>query len=284
MITRCFARCARAIPLAVVASLLATTAAARPLHAQDVTGVSQLDGPGAAYFALTVTPVGALAPLHDFLLRRPGGAPMPMRLHASFGAIDRGSGLTQRTFAATLDMPVGASSLALTAGYLDLACNNDATGGLDVGISCRGGVTLGARVGRPLASHSMDTAGTSALVLGVEASAGFADIDIVQLGLLGDRFDVKGQGLSVVAALPLALVVHSGTTIISPSIRPGVGWGHAKVDVSTGESDTNSGVRAMIGAGVAVRLGPRIGLDFGLQHVFADQSDTALGLAISYGF
>lgn len=275
------------LALAALLATAATATFARPALAQDEeppieTGFT--DAQAAAYLALTITPVGALAPSQGWLLRRPGEAPPPMRLHAHVATMDRGAGIGQRVVAATLDMPAGAAALSITAGYLDVTCDDEATGGFDVGLECGGGLTVGARLGRALASRSLDAAGSSALVVGVEGTAGWASLDVLELEVFGTAFDVSAQGMSATAALPIALVARSGTTVVSPGIRPAVGWGRTRVDFGDGEDDNESGVRAMFGAGVAVRFADRVGLELGLQRVFFDEADTTFGVGISFGF
>jgi hypothetical protein len=270
----------------VVLALAALLAATRPAAAQDEPPIETgfTSGSGAGYLALTLTPVGALAQPHDFLLRRPGEGAAPLRLHGQFGYMDRGPGIAQRIVAAMVDLPVGVATMSLTAGYLDATCDDDATGGFDVEIECGGGITLGARLGSPIASRSLDAAGAQALVVGVEGTVGFSSIDVVELTVFDQSFDVEAQALSATVALPIALVVRSGSTIVSPSIRPAVGWGRSSVDFGGGDDEAESGVRAMLGATIAVRFSGQLGLDAGIQRVFFDEADTTFGLGISIAF
>ena len=80
------------VAIAVAAAALFT---ARPASAQiipvPVDSIDEDDADAqAAYLALTLTPVGALAPSFDYLLARPGAAPRPLRLSARFGSLERG--------------------------------------------------------------------------------------------------------------------------------------------------------------------------------------------------
>src|SRR5689334_2312214 len=152
-----------------IASASTALLAAAPLRAQVIIDDPEESGPsasaGAAYLALSLTPVGALAPSADYLLARPGAAPRPLRFHGRFGSIDHGDGIGQRTFAAMVDMPLAATALSITAGYVDATCDDleDDSGG-DASVDCKGGITLGARLGSSFFSRSLDAAGTSALV------------------------------------------------------------------------------------------------------------------------
>lgn len=270
--------------LAALAALLAAPAAGAQVIEEPVE-LGFVSGESASYLALTLTPVGALAPAHDYLLRPAGVGPSGMRLHGRVAMLDRGPGISQRTAAATLDIDVQGASLALTGGYLDLACDEDeASGGLDVGVDCQGGITLDARLGRALASRSFDAAGSRRLVLGLEGTFGFSAIDIVSLSVFAQDFDVSTTSQSATVALPLALVARSGATTIAPYVAPRIGWGRTELDFGVGEDVAESDVRPMLGAGLAVRVGSRFGLDLGLQRVFAEEAETAFGLGVSVSF
>jgi hypothetical protein len=276
-------------PLRAVATVLcAAVLCARPAAAQlipDSVSVES-DGAAAAYLALTLTPVGALAPTAHFMLARPGAGPRPLRVHGRFASLDRGVGIDQRTFGATIDLPVGPGSFGITAGYVDITCDDDLTDGFDgIEVDCRGGLTLGASFGMPVASRSMDAAGTSALVLGFEGTAGYADIDLaqVQIAEFGFSIDAGAKAFSVTAAAPLAFVVHSGEVTVAPMLVPRVGYGRSTARIS-GEEDTQGSVRFMLGGGIAVRLRRTIGIDAGIQQVFAEDSEMVMGLGVSIGF
>lgn len=268
--------------------LCASVLVARPATAQLIPDSVSIesDGAAAAYLALTLTPVGALASTADYLLARPGAGPRPPRLHGRFASLDRGPGIDQRTIAASVDLPLGAGGLGLTAGYVDVTCDDDLTDGLEgIEIDCRGGLTLGAQFGMPLMSRSTDAAGTSALVLGVEGTAGYADVDIIEVQAEGFGFsvDAGAKVFSATIGAPLAFVVRSGDVTVAPMLVPRVGFGRATASLA-GTDETQSGVRFMLGAGVGVRIRSTIGVDAGLQKVFADDSEMVLGLGVSIGF
>ena len=264
---------------------------ARPLAAQIIEeGPDVLGGPdenaAAAYLALTMTPIGALAPSADYMLARPGMAPRPLRLHGRFASLDRGPGIGQRAWAATIDMPVAAASLSLTAGYVDITCD-DALDDPDVSIDCKGGVMFGARLGSSFFSRSLDAAGTSVLVLGAEVTGGYSDVKIVEAEIFGASLDIGGTAMTATVAMPVALNVRSGEVSVSPILSPRLAWGRAKATgapVDATIDDTRSDIRFMLGAGVAVRLGARLGFEAGLQKVFVEDGDTTYGLGVSVGF
>ena len=271
--------------LAALAALLAAAPAAGAQVIEEPIEGGFASGEAAAYLALTLTPVGALAPAHDFLLRPAGPGPSGMRLHGRVGTLDRGSGVSQRTVAATLDIDVGGASFAFTGGYVDIGCDEDElSGGLDVGLDCQGGLTLDARLGRALSARSFDAAGSRRLVLGIEGTFGFSSVDLVSLSIFAQDFDVTATSQSASLALPLALVARSGTTTIAPFVAPRIAWGRTELDLGVGEDASESGVRPMLGAGVAVRVGARVGIDLGLQRVFAEDAETAFGVGVSVGF
>lgn len=272
----------RTLALAV-AALLAAPAAGAQIIIEEPPVDEGASREAAAYLALTITPVGALAPAHDFLLHRAGEAPPGLRLHGRFATIDRGPGLSQRTLAATLDLPVGGASLALTAAYIDVACDDELAGG-EFDLSCDGGIALDARLGRALAARALDATGSARLVLGLEGTAGFSDLDLAEFQLFGTRLDIGAQALSATVGLPVGLVVRSGTTTLAPFVTPRIGWGRVELSTGGGDDTTESGVRPMLGAGLAVRVGPRFGLDLGLQRVFAEDAETTFGLGASVGF
>ena len=283
----------RARPSLVAAvALCAGLVSARPLSAQIDPG-ADAGGPSAsaaaAYTALTLTPVGAFAPSADYMLARPGAAPRPMRVHGRFGSMDRGPGASQHAWGLTLDMPAGGAALSITGGMVDVRCSDlEEMADPNVSVSCKGGYSFGARFGSSFFSRSLDAAGTSALVLGAEATAGYADVRLMSLIVTGTPFDVDIQALTATAALPIALAVRSGAVTVAPMLVPRLGWGHGKASAGgvgvQGDSDSKAGGRFMLGAGVAVRFGARMGFDAGMQKVFIDEGDTAYGVGISLGF
>jgi hypothetical protein len=279
-----------ALALALVGSAFLV---ARPLEAQIIDeGPDVLGGPdenaAAAYLALTMTPVGALAPSADYMLARPGTGPRPLRLHGRFASLDRGVGIGQRAWAATIDMPVASASLSLTGGYVDITCDDeldDPSAGISV--NCQGGVMFGARLGSSFFSRSLDAAGTSVLVLGAEVTGGYSDVKIVEGEIFGVPLDVGGTAMTASVALPAALNVRSGEVSVSPIVAPRLAWGRAKAEGASVDAtidDTRADIRFMLGAGVAVRLGARVGFEAGLQKVFVEDGDTAYGLGVSVAF
>ena len=267
--------------------------AARPASAQvlrrDVVG----DAPpsasaAAAYAALALTPVGAFAPSGDYLLTRTGAAPSPMRLHGRFGTMDRGFGSGQRAWGATLDVPVGVAALSITGGYVDATCDHEVDDpASQTRIRCGGGLTLGARLGSVLVSRSLDAAGTTALVVGTELTTEWANVDLVEGTASGSSIDATVKALTGTIAIPVAIPLRSGGVTVAPMVAPR--FGYARSDRSmqsfgSTERETLAGGRFMLGAGVAVRFGDRVGFDAGLQKILIDDGDTTYGMGLSIGF
>ena len=276
-----------------MATLLASVVVARSAAAQLDPGFDGSSGPSAsaaaAYLALTTTPVGAFAPTGDYMLRRPGMAPPPIRFHGRFGSLDRGPGASQRAWGATFDLPVASTALELTAGMVDLSCDDlENLGDPDVSLKCKSGVNVGARLGAPFFSRSIGAAGNSALVVGWEGTAGYGSTTLFSGTILGTPVDFDLRALTATAALPIALPVRSGSVTVAPMVTPRFAYGHAKISASglgvDGDSESRAGGRFMLGAGVMVRIADRMGFDAGLQKVYVDQGETAYGLGISIGF
>ena len=266
--------------------LLASTLIASPGAAQVEGDLEFTDNAAAAYAGLLLTPVGALPARHDFLLRPANGIAPAARLHFGFGHVEYERGVGQRAYAATLDVPISRGVLSATAGYLDVRCDEDeVSAGFGADATCGGGIMLGGRLGAVLAERALDATGGSSLLVGVEGTFGYTDLDVLELEDAGDTYEATAKAMSATIALPIALSLRSGDIVIAPGIRPAVGWGRTKFALSDGGgSDSASGIRAMLGASIALRFGERLGVDAGLQRIFFEEADTVLGLGMSVGF
>lgn len=261
-------------PVALAAQLVPA-----PIRAGD-------DGAWAAYNALTLTPDGALAPIAGFLLSRPGEPVGALRVSARVGGGDRNAFTEQRAYAGTVDVPVGIASLALTAGYVDLSCEElqDASGDPE---DCRGGWHIGARLGRSLWSYSLDPAATNVLVVGADASAGYADATIFELDDVAGtaaRSAATYMAFTGTVGLPVGVRARIGRVVVAPMVAPRLAYGRATLDIEDISRDTGGAARFVLGAGVAVRLGRHLGLDAGLQRVHVERAGTMYGVAASVGF
>lgn len=292
----------RAIPspssrvwIGALAGAFLVALAARPAGAQIFfPGGSDAEGgpsgsAAAGYVALTLTPVGALAMPADYLFARPGAALGPMRAHARAGAIERGPGISQRVFAATLDLPAMGALVSLTGGYVDSECDDYASEGdpaFPFALECRGGITLGARLGRPLWSRAFDELATTIAVVGVEATAGFASVNLAEYEDDVIGVDATARALSASVALPIGLAVESENMVVLPMLTPRVGYGHARLRYDSPDfaDASDAGLRFALGASVGVRLGQRFGFEAGAQQVFIEQGELAYSLGASVAF
>lgn len=269
-------------------ALAALALAAAPLGAQVIPEDPPIpaddDGPAAAYLALTTTPVGALAPAPAFMLRRPGQPSVPLTVSARVGFVERADFIDQRTWAVAVAIPAGRAAFELTAGYVDVACP-DVEDDPDFPIRCRGGWTVGAQLGAPVLSRSLDPAGAQVLILGLEATAGYADLTLVEAEILGFELAGTAQSFSATAGLPLALVVRSGTVTVAPMLTPRIAFGRSSVSTGSRFGDSEgSAVRAMLGGSVAVRVADRLGFEAGLQRIFVEDAETTFGLGVTVAF
>jgi len=149
----------------------------------------------------------------------------------------------------------------------------------------RGPLSLARLLRHPV--DSPEALESSALVVGAEVTAGYADVDVFKGDLFGVPADASAQALSATFAIPIALSVRSGNVTVAPLLVPRFGYGRTKDMINVfGErtDDTFAGGRFMLGGSVMVRFGDRVGFDAGLQKVFIDQGETAYGVGVSVGF
>ena len=261
------------VPSALAAQLVPTP----PARAGD-------DDAWAAYNALSLTPDGALAPIAEFMLSRPGEPLGPLRVTARAAGGDRNAFTEQRAFAATVDFAVPGASLAVTAGYVDFSCPElqQSDGSAE---DCRGGWHAGARLGRSLWSLSLDAAGSNVLVVGAEGTAGYADAMLLSVPTQsGSEADASFEAFTASVAIPVGVRTRIGRVTVAPMIAPRLAYGRSTLEIEGISRDTGGAPRFVLGGGVAVRLGSHLGIDAGVQRVHVDRAGTMYGLAASVGF
>ncbi len=220
---------------------------------------AQSVGQTAAWDGLTLSPVGALAPL----ARVPGdlttgGSDFSIRygrwrydpddaVHDSFGL----------TWARRLRF--AHARLEITGAYALVECP-----------TCSGSVIGGLDLEWALAQHgARDTSGNSVRTsLGLRASLG---------GARGIGADPSTAG-STAITLPMNLALPLGRrSSVTFSIQPGFGYGHiSNIDFGAG------GVLPMFGAAISIHAGPRVALHVGMQRVIIDGGPTQVGAGLSW--
>jgi hypothetical protein len=263
-------------------------------------GLGAGSGAHAAYFGITNTPLGALAPS---LARVFGGARgSGVDFRAEFGYLDDDGPVSRRTLALGFDTRAGAATVGITGGYLDYSCDvSDLLEGIsDSGFDCKGGVIVGASAAAPVLRAPVGSAGTSRFMLGLEGSIGFGAGDIVRTRFTASDEDassqtfelrIKGTSYAAALGLPLALPATSGGITFIPHLVPRVAYGHAKLEAranvpALGADFLNAedgAVRFMLGGGIGVLFNrPGVGLHLGFQRVFAEGAKTLVGAGFSF--
>lgn len=238
----------------------------------------------AALFAISTTPVGALPPtVAPSLLRTSGGG---AAIRGQFGYQSSDGDVSIRTFGGGVDLVLSRATLGLTAGYLDYSCGDiEELAGSGVDVDCSGAFLGGASLTAPLATLPVGAAGTSSFVIGVDGSFGFGSGDILEATASGERLSISGSSLSASLGLPLALAARGGAITFVPHLTPRFAWGRTKLTVEAdtpAESDSESGTAFMLGGGVALRFIGGFGLDLGFQKVFIEDSETLIGVGVTY--
>ena len=215
---------------------------------------AQIVNSAAAYFALIVSPAGAVPPiLSSAMLNRAMTQPdFSLRYgHTSF------DGASSNVLDARVGFAAGTkATIGVNAGYQSYTCDG-----------CEGHFIAGANAEGRLLSYTLGTGPEAGqLTVGLNGEAGF-----------GTRSGTTVTG--VTAGLPFALVTGSPTLKIAPFLTPALGWGGI---FGSGESQT--GTRFLRGAGVAI-VSPTSGIDVnaGFQKVFIDGRDTIVGVSLTFG-
>ncbi|HEU4563467.1 MAG TPA: hypothetical protein VFS05_02415 [Gemmatimonadaceae bacterium] len=267
----------------VPALALAALTFAAPLRAQVIEPDGDA-GSAAAYFAITTTPLGALPPMVTPEMARSGARGMGVR--GQFGYIDEEGPSSIRVFGAGVDLPVGPGTLALTAGYLDFACDDGLAG--DIGIDdldCKGGFIGGTSFSLPLVAVPFGANTGSALTLGFDGSLGVGHGDVLEASAFGESASLRATSVSAGLGLPVALAARSGSMTIVPHLTPRFAWGRASLESETPdgkESDAESGTRFMLGGGFGLLFQGGLGVHLGFQKVFIEDGNTLIGVGVSY--
>ena len=276
----------------IVLLTAAALAGAPALQAQIIEDGTLGDSEQAAYLALTTTPIGALPPaVRSYMV----GAERGITLRGRFGNLDEPGDVTRRNFAIGIDVPVARATVGLTAGYVDLACDIpefDDGGGLTISFDCKSGMMAGGSVGASLFSTPLGVSGTNSLSLGLEGSAGFGTGEILEVrvsGIGNGNVTASATTYSFAAVVPVAIVARSGTITVVPHLQPGVGYGHAKLSLEGSgdggeidESETDSGMRFLLGGGMSIIFNGNLGVDFGFNKTFVEDGKTVVGFGISW--
>lgn len=284
-------------PLLALATLLA--ASARPLTAQDEEDFDVNDA--AAYGAITNTPVGALPP--TLAAQLAGGPPVGMRLRGAVGYLDEEGPVSRRILGLGVDVPLAHTTLGLTAGLIDYACDEDEIqeeSGVSDGfeIDCNRGLMAGASWFAPLVAAGLGSGGTT-FRMGVDATLGMSSLDLLKVSFadpdipeVSGSVEETGIALSAGVGVPLGISGRSGALTLTPYVVPRFMFGRLtdKVDVEgldgilEDDEVTESGSRFMLGGGLGIRFDEAgFGLDVGFQHVFLKDAKTLIGVGFTYG-
>lgn len=286
--------------LAVLAMfvLLAAPASAQILPVPEDPGIEGPDADeAAAMVALSTTPVGALPPLFDL----PGiaGYSGRMQFHAQFGFLEQEGPFSVRNYGFGLSLPSTSATVRLSAGIADFVCDDDGIFGGEAGISfdCGMGFFAGADVIMPLirpvrAGTSPSGFGANLVVSLGGSTNDYAEIDFEDPfdPALSGSIDLAMTNFSAAIGVPFAFVARSEDVLVIPHVTPRIGYGRstmeADIDISgfdQQEKETAGGFRPMLGAGVDILFGKSgFGLGFGLQKVFAEDSDMLVGVNLSF--
>ena len=246
------------------------------------------EGASAAYLALGITPVGALpASINPALVAGTAG----IGYRFQFGYVDEGSDFSRRVLGAGLDFPLGRANLGITAGVTDFSCESFSDFGITIDLDCKsawmGGLTLATRV----MSRGIGDAG-SRFDIGLDGTAGYATGDILDLrfddGVTQEQFSLAAKGTTLTVGVPVSVTAKSGTFNFIPFIIPRFGWGNADMELidelnpGLSEEVSESGVRFMLGGGLALVFGNGLGASVGFQKIFIEDGDTTIGFGLSW--
>jgi hypothetical protein len=206
---------------------------------------AQSIGDYVAYFALTVTPQAALAPLQFGA----DAATAPGSIDLRYGRISYGSDENFDDFALSASAPVGPGRLGATLGAV--TCDG-----------CDALLMLGLDYEQAMFVQQHEG---NALAIGLAPAIGVAK-------------PTGGQdGLAMSASLGLPLSISSGSdNRVTVFVTPGFGYGRLSED---GESE--SGTRPMLGLGLRLRTTSGIGFSIGAQKVFIDDGEMVMGAGLS---
>jgi hypothetical protein len=210
----------------------------------------------AAYRALTQTPPGALPATAGVSIV--GSETRGWTVHARYGLMSFDNDEYVHNFGIGGDVRVGAGRVGLTLGVYEPACTDG---------TCPG--------------HFMTALGFSERMVGVamgrEGSHGTLNVGLDVTAALG----TPPGGTLYAGSISLPISFASDTTgfRIVPYVAPGFGTGLVR-----DRGDTDAGIRATFGAGVAVTgIGGGLGLNAGVQRIFLEGGNWLVGVGVSYG-
>jgi hypothetical protein len=227
--------------------------AAQPALGQD-------EGDFAAFFALLLTPIGALPPL----VRAPmlQGGPVGGAFHARYGHYEIfGSEVAIHNIGVGGDFPAGTGRMGATLAFQ--MCDG-----------CDGTLMFGLDYTAPLLQRAIgaDPAvpGASTVSVALSPSVGVArPLDS----------DADATFMSAAVGLPVSLAAPVGRSAqLVPFVTPGFGFG-----LISSAGETESGVRFMLGGGLGIaRIGPGIGVTLGFQKIFIEDGPTQWGVGLTW--
>jgi hypothetical protein len=226
-----------------------------------------------------------------------------VRLRGALGYMDEEGPVSRRMLGLGGDVPLAHTTLALTAGLIDYACDEDeiledpgASAGIE--IDCNRGLMAGAGWFAPLVAASVGSGGTTFRV-GVDATVGVASVDVFKLSFSDPDFpeqsgsvEATGTALSASVGVPLGISGRSGTLTLTPYLVPRFAFGRATEKVESegfdvpaeSEELTESGSRFALGGGLGIRFDEAgFGVDVGFQHVFLKDAKTLVGIGFTFG-
>src|SRR5687767_4176044 len=230
--------------------------AAAPARAQvfciptDDTGAEPELDEMAACLAGTTTPFGALPTIlpASWLGRTTTG----IGVSVLFGSMSEEGDAGRRNFGIGIDMPIGRANLGLTGGLVDFTCDVE-----EVGVECKSAMMLGARFAAPLVSNPIAGETGQSFIIGLNASAGFSNGDILSLSDGTESIEIGG---------------------------PAFFWGQTtfKVGGTFTEEEDESGTGFALGGGVSFGFANGLALDIGFKKVMIDEANALIGLGLSF--
>ena len=198
-----------------------------------------------AYFALTVTPQGALPPASFGA----DAGTAPTSFDVRYGRISYGRDENFNDFGLSASTPVGPGRIGGTLGAV--TCDG-----------CDMLVMVGVDYEQALFVQQHQG---NALAIGIAPS----------FGITKPTGDDEGTVMSASIGLPLSVSAGSASRV-TVFLTPGLGYGRLSA-----EGESESGTRPMLGAGVRLRTASGIGFNVGMQKVFIEDGEVVLGAGLS---
>jgi hypothetical protein len=220
-----------------------------------IIGRAQDASDSAAYRALTQTPVGAVPlALPASMTGMSGGR---MAVAARYGLVSFATSDYVHNVVIGGDVRLGSGRLGAAAGVYHPTCDEPRCASHFMAEASFSQRLVGLAMGRDSSSATLN--------IGVAVSAGLGTPDDGTLFATGQR-------------LPITLVSSTHGVRLVPYVEPGFGTGLVRAD-----GDTDAGLRAMFGAGVAaLGLVDGLSVSAGVHRVFLRDGNWLAGLALSY--